>query len=41
MLRHKKALARAAALPGVEGWAVTAASVLLAGTALTLAGLLN
>ena len=41
MLRHKKALARAAARTGGEGWAVAAASALLAGMALTLAGLLH
>lgn len=41
MLRHKKALARAAARTGVEGWTVTAASALLAGTALALASLLH
>ena len=41
MLRHKKTLARAAARTGVEGWTVTAASALLAGTALTLASLLH
>lgn len=41
MLRHKKALARTAARTGVEGWAVTAAGALFAGTALALAGLLH